>query len=201
MRSSPERKEYSRLRSIARKRLERARDAGLMTTLQYNRQALKLIQPTKELTDPQIRKATQDLQEFLAGKTTVKAIRQAQRETAKSNRKRAKSLSRNYNIPISDKDLPAFGKYMDWLKKQAIDNIFDSGAAVDMFANLKAAAMSIPNVDVNSILQNFKYWLTNDNLRDLENAAQIPEEFWRKSKATGRSSQQIRNAIKRYANR
>ena len=111
----------------------------------------------------------------------------------------ADTLRRNYGLGISDEDMKTFGDYMEWLRKRAIDEVYDSGEAVEDFEKLRSSAADIEGVDVSSILKDFKYW--TDHREELEDAKRVPAEYFRRARGQyGQTSRQLRNALSRYYN-
>jgi len=199
-RSSTARKEYSRLRSIARKRIDRLLSSGIWSTDKANNARLALLTPTAYVAESDLALGIADLSNFLYQKpTTVSAAREAVRKKREQVARAADTLRSNWGLGIKDEDMDAFGKYMDWMRSRAIDEIFDSGDAVEQFDRLRENAEQIEGVDVSSVLKDFKYWM--DNMDKLEDAASIPEEYYRRPRSEyGQTSRQLRNALARYYN-
>lgn len=197
-RSSEARKEYVRLRSIARKRIDRLQRAGLWQSDKANRERLRLLTPSRQVAESDLAFGIRELEQFLYMKpTTLPAAREELERVKERVRKAAETLRENAGVGISDEDMDSFGRYMDWLREQVIDSIFDSAQAVEDFDNLREAAESVDNVDVSSVLADFKYWL--DHKEDLDEAKEIPEKFWKAGRSDGKqTSRQLRNALKRY---
>lgn len=199
-RSSAARKEYSRLRSIARKRIDRLLASGVWNTDKANNARLALLTPTAYVAESDLALGIADLSDFLYQKpTTVAAAREAIRQKEEQVSRAADKLRSDWGLEIKDQDMDAFGKFMDWTRKRAIDEIFDSGDAVGEFDRLRETAEQIEGVDVSSVLKDFKYW--SDHMDELEDAASIPEEYFRKARGEyGQTSRQLRNALARYYN-
>lgn len=198
--SSEARKEYSKLRSIARKRIDRLQKSGLWSTARANSARLALLTPTREVAESDLALGIADLSGFLYQRpTTVKQAREAKRKKEEQTRRAAQTLRENWQLEITDEDMDAFGKFMEWNRDRAIDEIFDSGGAVEEFDKLKEAADKIEGVDRTSILKDFKFW--TEHMDKLEDAAEIPAEFFRKPRGKyGQTSRQLRNAFNRYYN-
>ena len=199
-RSSTARKEYSRLRSIARKRIDRLQKSGLWSTDKANNARLALLTPTAYVAESDLALGIADLSDFLYQKpTTVSAAREAIRKKEEQVSRAADKLRSDWGLEIKDEDMDAFGKFMDWTRKRAIDEIFDSGDAVGEFDRLRETAEQIEGVDVSSVLKDFKYW--TEHIDELEDAASIPEEYFRRPRGEyGQTSRQLRNALARYYN-
>ena len=200
-RSSQARKEYSRLRSIARKRIDRLQRAGVWSSERANKERLKLLTPTRYVSESDLPIGIQDLQNFLYRRpTTLPAARQAKKRKEESVRKAARKLNERWGLGISDEDMDTFGKYMEWLRKRAVNEIFDSSGAVYDLEKIRESADAIPGVDVSSVLKDFKYWTEHQD--DLTEAKQIPKEFFRRPRGKDgkQTSRQLRNALARFVN-
>jgi len=199
-RSSTARKEYSRLRSIARKRIDRLQKSGIWTTDKANNARLALLTPTAYVAESDLSLGIADLSDFLYQKpTTIAAAREAARKKQEAVSRAADKLREDWGLDIEDSDMDAFGKFMEWTRKRAIDEIFDSGDAVGAFDRIRETAEQIEGVDVSSVLRDFKYW--SDHMDELEDAANIPPEYYRRARGQyGQTSRQLRNALARYYN-
>lgn len=199
-RSSTARKEYSRLRSIARKRIDRLQQSGLWSTDKANQARLALLTPTAYVAESDLSIGISDLSRFLYDQpSTVKAAREQARKKEKAVSDAAQTLRENWGLGIKDQDMKAFGQYMEWMRERAIDEVYDSGEAVEEFDKLREAANKIEGVDTSSILKDFKYW--TDHREDLEEAKNIPPEYFRRARGEyGQTSRQLKNALSRYYN-
>lgn len=198
--SSPARKEYSRLRSIARKRIDRLQKSGLWSSEKANKARMVLLMPSKMVAESDLSFGISDLNQFLyKSPSTVSAAREQAKKRADAAAASADSLRRNYGVEISDDDMKSFGKYMEWMRERAIDEVYDSGEAVEEFDKLREKAVQIEGVDVSSILKDFKYW--SEHQDELEDAQNIPPEYFRRARGEyGQTSRQLRNALNRYYN-
>ena len=166
-RSSQARKEYSRLRSIARKRIDRLQKAGVWSSQKANRARLALLTPSKFVAESDLALGIRDLSDFLYKKaSTLPAAREEKKRKERAVSAAAQTLRSEWGLEISDKDMDTFGKYMEWLRKQAIDEVYDSGEAVEDFEKLRSTAADLEGVDVSSVLKDFEYWV--DNISELE---------------------------------
>lgn len=199
-RSSTARKEYSRLRSIARKRIDRLQKSGLWSTDKANNARMALLTPTAYVAESDLALGIADLSDFLYQKpTTVTGAREAIKRKENAVRKAAQTLRENWDIGIRDEDMKAFGDYMDWMRERAIDEVFDSGDAAEEFDELRKEANKIEGVDTSSILKDFKYWM--DHKDQLKDAQSIPAEYFRRARGEyGQTSRQLKNALSRYYN-
>lgn len=199
-RSSTARKEYSRLRSIARKRIDRLQKAGVWTSQKANKARLALLTPTRYVAESDLALGISDLSNFLYKQaSTLPAAREAKRQKERAVAAAADKLRSDWGLWISDRDMKSFGDYMEWMRKRAIDEVYDSGEAVEDFEKLRSAAADIDGVDVSSILKDFKYW--SDHREELEDARNIPAEYFRRARGEyGQTSRQLRNALNRYYN-
>ena len=197
-RSSQARKEYSRLRSIARKRIDRLQKAGVWSSEKANRARLALLTPSKFVAESDLALGISDLSDFLYKKaTTLPAAREAKRRKERAVEAAAQTLRSKWGLGIADEDMKTFGKYMEWMRKHAIDEVYDSGEAVEDFEKLRATADSLKGVDTSSVLKDFKYWM--ENIQQLEQIRTIPQEYFRRARGSyGQTSRQLRNALSRY---
>ena len=197
-RSSEARKEYSRLRSIARKRIDRLQKAGVWSAQRANRARLSLLTPTKYVAESDLAFGIRDLSDFLYKKaSTLPAAREEKRRREEASKKAAQTLNTEWGLGISDEDMKSFGNYMEWLRKRAVDEVFDSGDAVADFEKLRSAADNLDGVDVSSVLKDFKFWM--DKIDKLESVKNIPESFFRRPRGEyGQTSRQLRNALRRF---
>ena len=197
-RSSQARKEYSRLRSIARKRIDRLQKAGVWSSQKANRARLALLTPSRYVAESDLALGIRDLSDFLYKKaSTLPAVREEKKRKERAVSAAAQKLRSEWGLGISDKDMDTFGKYMEWLRKQAIDEVYDSGEAVEDFEKLRSTAADLEGVDVSSVLKDFKYWV--NNISALENIKNIPQQYFRRARGTyGQTSRQLRNALARF---
>ena len=197
-RSSQARKEYSRLRSIARKRIDRLQKAGVWSSQKANRARLALLTPSKFVAESDLALGIRDLSDFLYKKaSTLPAAREEKKRKERAVSAAAQTLRSEWGLEISDKDMDTFGKYMEWLRKQSIDEVYDSGEAVEDFEKLRSTAADLEGVDVSSVLKDFEYWV--DNISELEKIKTIPQQYFRRARGEyGQTSRQLRNALARF---
>lgn len=120
------RAEYSRLRSIARKRLDRLEEAGFDRTVIYkfNKERFVML---KDVKNPrQLGALLGDVRRFLIQKSsTVKGAREL--------RNQAINRLRSSNYDISDTDFDRFVDFMEWWRAHAETSDVPSDIAVDIF--------------------------------------------------------------------
>ena len=165
-----------------------------------NKARLALLTPTKYVAESDLSLGISDLSRFLyESPSTMKAARAAKARKEQEVAAAADTLRERYGLGISDEDMDTFGRYMEWLRKRAIDEIYDSGEAVEDFEKLRSTAADIEGVDVSSILKDFRYW--TEHREELEDAKRVPAEYFRRARGQyGQTSRQLRNALSRYYN-
>ena len=138
--SSEIRKEYSRVRSIAVKRLTRLAKGGFSKT--YNAKKLS------ELTEKQIPLALSQLVQFLDNPlstvTGQKALRKQKIEKLQS-----------YGYDVNEKNFQSFIDFMELLSQQAVDMQYDSEAVVELWEVTRG------KVSPEEIAKDLDSWLEN----------------------------------------
>lgn len=158
------RKEYTRLRDIAQKRLKRLKAAGYEDTEAYRRNVshypkLKDIQTKSELAQ-----RLSDLSRFISSEmSTVSGIKSRAQKTIES-------LSEHGFGFVNESNLQDFGEFMEQYRDQLLDMEYDSGDAAEVYS------IAIKHkLDPEKVAENFEFYLEN-----LEAAASL-----RRSKSDG----------------
>lgn len=190
------RAEFTRLRDMAKKRIDRLQKSGLISSHEANEMRLEYIPKLRSMTAGDVPAALQALKRFIDKKeSTVSGARKEIKKKQKANVARAETLG------IRKESMPQFGKYMDWLKAKAYNNIFDSEQAVKVFKGMEDTTVRLKNIDVDSVLKDFKFW--HENIAKLKYLAQIPDDIRAMIEKKGRgaggtqTSRQLRNQLKR----
>ena len=148
--SSQVRKEYTRLRDVAQKRLKRLKAAGYEDTEGYKRNVahypkLKDIQTKSELAQ-----RLSDLSRFIKSElSTVSGIKERERKTLES-------LSEHGYDFVNEGNLSDFGDFMEQYRDQLLDMEYDSGDAAEVYQ------VAIKHkLDPEEVAQNFEFYLEN----------------------------------------
>lgn len=141
------RKEYSRIRAVAVKRLTRLAKAGLGKTSIYKYNVFNT-KKLSELTEKQIPLALSQLARFLDNPlstvTGQKALRKQKIEKLQS-----------YGYDVNEKNFQSFIDFMELLSQQAIDLQYDSEAVVELWEATR------DKVSPTTIAKDLDSWLEN----------------------------------------
>lgn len=145
--SSEIRKEYSRVRSIAVKRLTRLAKGGFSKTSVYKYNVYNA-KKLSELTEKQIPLALSQLVQFLDNPlstvTGQKALRKQKIEKLQS-----------YGYDVNEKNFQSFIDFMELLSQQAVDMQYDSEAVVELWEVTRG------KVSPEEIAKDLDSWLEN----------------------------------------
>ena len=148
------RKEYTRLRDIAQKRLKRMGATMWAETQTYQRNVnhypkLKDIQSPSELAA-----RLSDLSRFIEAQTsTVSGMEQQMKKSLKT-------LHENGYMFVTRENYLDFGKFMEEYRKQKLDEMgYSSGDAYDTYTELE-----VHRVDPTQVQKDFEFWLANKDL-------------------------------------
>lgn len=125
------RKEYSRLRSIYRKRLERLSKSEYSDSGLFQDRPIERYRPLKEITsERELQHLLSELAYLIDSRTT----------TIKGNReidtKRMETIKEKYGIEMNNRqDLKDFGEFMEKIRDFTQDRIYDSDFASELYAN------------------------------------------------------------------
>nr|WP_290431968.1 hypothetical protein [Muribaculum intestinale] len=139
------RREYSRLRSIARKRVQRIKESSDFSN---NRLAQRSWKPLNEMPSIEaVELGLADLKYFLKSPTTLKELR--------SNRQALiiqKLRDRNFNIAADN--IKQFGEFMDWARSLVIGTLASSDEVADLYEQTM-----VRGIRVDSLKRDFELWL------------------------------------------
>ena len=141
------RKEYSRLRAIAQKRLVRLAQAGFdqSNIYRYNRYNVRKL---SELRSKEVALALSQLAQFINNPlSTVTGQKQQRKE------KIAKLQS--YGYDVTEKNFQSFTEFMELVNEQAIDLGYDSEATVELWETIR------DKVSPATVMQDIEQWLDN----------------------------------------
>ena len=143
------RKEYSRLRSIARKRIERIKASEWGTDNIVAR--LPEIAPINTLSEAQIRARTSELARFLQGKTSsVSGMNAARRQAVKTLGARYPELRGKVTV----KNWREFAEFMEYSRELHQNRMYDSERVAEFFAE---------NEGKENLLEEFDKWLEENS--------------------------------------
>lgn len=147
------RKEYTRLRDIAQKRLKRLRNDPIFweaDTAKKSFTELKNITSNEELADK-----LADLADFVAQKTsTVSGARTVM------NKSLATLHEDGFDF-VTPENYIKFGKFMEEYRQEVLNGEYDSGDAADAFD-----VIDKHNIDPEQIKGEFEYWIENRETLD-----------------------------------
>lgn len=141
------RKEYSRLRAIAQKRLVRLAKAGFdqSNVYRYNRYNVRKL---SELRSKEVALALSQLAQFISNPlSTVTGQKQQRKE------KIAKLQS--YGYDVTEKNFQSFTEFMELVNEQAVDLGYDSEASVELWETIR------DKVSPATVMQDIEQWLDN----------------------------------------
>lgn len=168
------RKEYSRLRDIAQKRLKRLEEAGFSETEVYKKNISHY--PTlKEIkTKSELAQRLSDLSRFIkSSQSTVQGIKERRQKVLES-------LSEHGYTFVNESNLNEFGDFMESYRANMLDMEYDSGDAAELYS------VSIKHkIDPEDLKKDFEYYL--DNLEELK-------KLRRSKKRTG-SAKELKKAL------
>lgn len=148
---SEARKEYSKLRSIARKRLERLGSSEFATGSTYKNWQAGFEKVSELKNERDLRKALYDVSRFLNVKTgTVSGARKAQKEFVKTMNEMGYDW-------INRKNAQQFGEFMREVKKHVDYKGRDSEQLVDLFRIAKEK-----RIEPISLARNYEKWFENE---------------------------------------
>ena len=141
------RKEYSRIRAIAVKRLTRLAKGGFGETSVYKYNVFNT-KKLSELTEKQIPLALSQLARFLDNPLSTVTGQKAQR-------KQKIEKLQSYGYDVNEKNFQSFVDFMELLSQQAIDLQYDSEAVVELWEATR------DKVSPTTIAKDLDSWLEN----------------------------------------
>ena len=144
------RKEYTRLRDIAQKRLKRFEAAGLINTQAY-RKNVKHYPLLKDIkSDYELAGRLSDLERFISAKAGSVS---GQKEIRK---KSIATLHDNDYTFVNEENFDDFTDFMESYRDQLYDMEYDSGDAADLFG-----VVVKQKIDPEKVKKDFDFWLEN----------------------------------------
>lgn len=133
-------KEYTRLRNIANKRIARVESSEFAFPTELARYKDRFQTSFKDLTDSQLRQRLSELQRFLDSKrSTVTGLRE-------SVTKSIQTLNDFGLTNINEKNLDLFGQFMETVRERNADKIFGSDAAAEFFNENNDRGLSVSDL-------------------------------------------------------
>lgn len=163
------RKEYSRLRSIARKRIERIGKSEWGTDKIMAR--MPQITKTKDLTESQLRARTSELAKFLQKNTsTVTGMNLARKRAVETLGKRYPELKGKITV----KNWRAFAEFMEYARELHQNRMYDSERIVEFYAENEGSA---------NLLEEFDKWMKENskNPGKLKSDTKTDSGVWREA--------------------
>ena len=144
------RKEYTRLRDIAQKRLKRFEAAGLTNTQAY-RKNVKHYPLLKDIkSDYELAGRLSDLERFITAKAGSVSGQRAIRK------KSIATLHDNDYTFVNEENFDDFTDFMESYRDQLYDMEYDSGDAADLFG-----VVVKQKIDPEKVKKDFDFWLEN----------------------------------------
>lgn len=142
------RKEYSKLRDIARKRLQRLEAAGYTETEAYRRNVNHYPKLKDIKTKSELAQRLSDLSRFIASsQSTVSGIKEREQKVLE------RLHENQYNF-VNESNLKDFGEFMEAFRDQMLDMEYDSGDAAEVYSIVVKH-----KVDPEKVKEDFEYWL------------------------------------------
>lgn len=165
------RQEYSRLRSIARKRLERFEGTEWTTSqiYQYNKEGFK---PLKEIkSDRELRYLFSDVARFItAERGSVSGLEKERRRAVKTLNERGYSF-------VNKKNFRKFAEFMEYVRIANLNRIFDSKRVADFYE-----ATERENRSEEEMRSAFKAWSKNQRKKNkIQNKSKKDSNKYRKA--------------------
>ena len=147
------RQEYSRLRSIARKRLERLAESEYKTTQTYlrYRRAFTALTDIKKGQVARVAKKLVEVKSFLDLQTSTVS---GQKEAAMEGIRRMQE--KGYDFIKTPADLRKFGEFMDYNRALKKGGMFDSERVIEMMDKV-----SQHGIDIEQVKRDFTWWIEN----------------------------------------
>lgn len=165
------RQEYSRLRSIARKRLERFEGTEWTTSqiYQYNKEGFK---PLKEIkSDRELRYLLSDVARFItAERGSVSGLEKERRQAVKTLNERGYTF-------VNKKNFRKFAEFMEYVRTANLNRIFDSKRVADFYE-----ATERENRSEEEMRSAFKAWSKNQRKKNkIQNKSKKDSNKYRKA--------------------
>lgn len=139
------RREYSRLRSIARKRVQRLKESSDFSNSRLTQRSWK---PLKELSGIEdLERGLSDLKYFLKSPTTLKELRENRTLLIIQ-----KLRDRNFNMAAER--IKEFGEFMEWARSLVIGTLASSDEVADLYEQA-----TVRGIRVATLKRDFERWM------------------------------------------
>lgn len=171
------RQEYSRLRSIARKRLERLAGTTYSKSQTYLRYrnlfpslpSMDALTKRGNVSKTKLEKKLSELKQFLDLQTsTVAGAKRVAKERI------AQLRAKGYTFVKNEQDLRKFGEFMDYNRSLKKGGLYDSERVIEMMDKVDQRGISLDQVK-----KDFDWWMENYELMD-----EVPEMKGKRSAST-----------------
>ena len=144
------RKEYTRLRDIAQKRIKRLAKAGYTDTEVYQRNYKHYPKLKSIKSDSELAQRLSDLSRFVASKSsTVKGLKEREKKVLETVHKHKYKW-------VDESSIKDFGEFMEYYRDAMYDMEYDSGDAADLFTVVEKNKL-----DPEKVKEDFDFWLEN----------------------------------------
>lgn len=176
------RQEYSRLRAIANKRLQRFEGTRYENSQTYLRNAGKYVPLSAISTRRELQMKLVEVSRFVTAKEgSVSGINAANRKRVATFRERGLDF-------VNMENIQDFGEFMEWSRGAGYERIYGSEKTSSVYSQ----AVKRMGIDVEEVREDFEYYLENlDTLRNVPRARN-PED---------RTSEEYRSRIDKAAQR
>lgn len=142
------RSEYARLRSVAQKRLSRLAAKGYEETNVYRYNVGKY-EPTRALSDAQIRYRLSQLADFIESPvTTITGIKASHDRMIETMRKRGFT-------GINQSNIAQFGRFMEAYRASNLDKIYDSKRVAAIFSSAESGLSGVGDRFLRNAIMSF----------------------------------------------
>ena len=145
------RKEYTRLRDIAQKRIKRLAKAGYTDTEVYQRNYKHYPKLAGIKSDSELAQRLSDLSRFVSARSsTVKGLREREAKVLKT-------LHENEYDFVNEGNLKDFGEFMEQYRNEKMDTAgYDSGDAAELYSVIEKHKL-----DPEMVAEDFEFYLEN----------------------------------------
>ena len=174
------RKEYSRLRSIARKRLERLEKSEFATTsiVDINKGKFRPLSAIR--TEGQLRYLLSDLARFIVSpQSTIRGQRARVKQTVRTLQERGYTF-------VTPGNFHKFTQFMDEMRRQKLDRLYDSERVIELFESIEKRS-----IDPDLVFTNFQEFLEKQ-----EEISKIPERVNGKKISKAQAEDMLKKILK-----
>ena len=178
------RKEYTRLRDIAQKRLKRLEAAGLAYTEVYKKNVKHYPKLSQIKSKNELSSRLADLARFIGSeRSTVSGFKAIKEKSLKTLHEHGYSF-------VTKENYEQFAQFMAEYRYQKLDMIYDSGEAADTFGVLEKHHISL-----DQILHEFEGWIENHKI--LQNMRSMKKDWGDPDALKKRAARKMKRQNKR----